>query len=398
MAFDNKGMMFKPRVCILSFSPIIRDGRVLRQIEYASREYDIDVIGYDEWTPKWPRVRFQEVKKPVPGQRLKNLQLLIFLLGGRIAPSLWMKAYWWQTDCRDALKILLKNRYSIIHANDLKALPVSIVAANQCGGKVVFDAHEYYPGQAKYTSVKKRFLYYGYVGYLLRKCGFRADAFVTVSGGIARLYKKHFNMSAEIIMNAPAPAKVSFRRVDPKHIRLIHHGGATRRRQLEKTIEMAGILDERYKLYFMLIGEDDGYIDELGSLSEKVAPNRVFFLPAVNPHQIVMSLNAFDIGVCFIPPEPASYKYALPNKFFEAIGAGLAVLIGPSPAMVPLVKEYDLGVISEGFEARNLAIALNNLTAEEINRMKLNALKASRLLNAEVEMAKLMEIYGKLLK
>jgi glycosyltransferase involved in cell wall biosynthesis len=161
---------------------------------------------------------------------------------------------------------------------------------------------------------------------------------------------------------------------------------------------MAGMLDEKYKVHFMLVGEDDGYIDELRKHSEKVAPNRVYFLPAVKPHEIVKSLSEFDIGVCLIPPKPVSYKYALPNKFFEAIGAGLAVVIGPSPAMVSLVKHYDLGVISKGFEARDLAIALNSLSAENINRMKLNALRASQVLNADIEMAKLMKIYSRLLR
>jgi glycosyltransferase involved in cell wall biosynthesis len=390
--------MGRPRVCILSFSPIYRDGRVLRQIEYARREYDIDVIGYGKWTPQWPNVRFQEVKKRAPHQRLKVLQLIVLLLCGWIAPSLWIRAYWWRSDYRDALNIIRQNAYNLIHANDLEALPVAIAATEESGGKVLFDAHEYTPGQAKYAFGKRKVMYSGYISHLLGSLGLRADAFVTVSRGIASLYKKHFNMIAEIIMNAPARAGVNFRPVDPEHIRLIHHGGAARRRQLEKTVEMAGMLEERYTVHFMLIEKEDGYIDELKSLSEKVAPKRVFFLPAVKPHQIVMSLNAFDIGVCLIPPEPVSYKHALPNKFFEAIVAGLAVVIGPSPAMVPIVKEYGLGVISDGFEARDVAIALNKVTAEDINRMKLNALKASQLLNADVEMGKLMEIYRKLLK
>jgi glycosyltransferase involved in cell wall biosynthesis len=371
---------------------------VLRQIEYASKEYDIDVIGYGKWTPQWPNVGFQEVEKRIPQQRMKLLQLVIFLLGGWIAPRLWMKAYWWRPDYRDALKILRKKGYSIIHANDLEAVPVAIVAAEENGAKVLFDAHEYAPGQAKYSIGRSKFIYFGYVRHLLRSFGLRANAFITVSEGIAKLYRKRFNLSAEIIMNAPARADVNFRPVDPCHIRLIHHGRAKRKRQLEQLVETIGLLSNRFSLYFMLIAEQDRYIQDLKQLAERVAPGRVFFRAPVKPSEIVKSLTDFDIGIYSLPPIVTNNKFALPNKLFDFFAAGLAVVVGPSPEMARLVSEYGFGIVADGFEAEDLGIALNNLTAEDLNKMKINALDASRLLNAEVEMAKLMEIYRKLLE
>ena len=395
---EKIALMDRGRVCILSFSPVFRDARVLRQIEYASREYDVDVIGHGQWTPKWPRVRFQEVRKAVSERKLKNLQSFILLFGGRIVPSLWMKAYWWQSDCRDALKILLRNEYSIIHANDLKALPAAVVAASQCGGKVLFDAHEYYPGQAKYSSRKMQFLYSGYVDYLLRKCGPRADAFVTVSRGLADVYKKEFNLQGEVIMNAPPRAEVPFRPVEPGRIRLIYHGRATPQRQPEKLIEMIDLLPERFTLHLMVIGDREGYVQKLVELAGRRSSGRVVIQEPVEPSMVVETLAKFDIGVYSLPPLVLNSRLALQNKLFDFCAAGLAVVIGPSPEMTRVVKKYGFGIVADGFEGEDLARALKDLSVEQINRMKLEAIKASQLLNADLEMAKLMKIYRKVLK
>ena len=384
-------------VCILSFSYIFRDGRVLREIEYASQEYTVDVIGYGKWVPPRPNIKYRELKRP-KRKKFHSLQQAFLLIAGRIAPKLWIKAYWRNTNCRDALNILRQSRYDIIHANDLETLPVAIAAARKLAPRCSLMLTSIARGSRCIRLGGTNLYTLDIQMYFLRSFGPRTNAFVTVSEGIASLYRKHYNLDADIVMNAPASAESNFRPVDKRHIRLIHHGWAKRKRYLKKLVEMMGFLDHRYTLHFMLISMQDGYIDELRSLADTVAPKRVFFKTPVKPDQIVTALADFDIGACFIPPEPISYKYALPNKFLEAIAAGLAVVIGPSPEMARIVKIYDVGMIADGFEPRDLAAAVNRVTSEDINRMKLNALKASRSLNADIEMAKLMEIYRKLVK
>jgi hypothetical protein len=117
----------------------------------------------------------------------------------------------------------------------------------------------------------------------------------------------------------------------------------------------------------------------------------------VPPEEIVSTLVKYDIGISVIPSQPLSYKYSLPNKFFEYIAAGLAVVIGPSPEMARFVQRYDLGAIAADFEAKSLANTVKKLSADDINQMKRNSLKAAQSLNADVEMGKLMGIYRNLL-
>jgi glycosyltransferase involved in cell wall biosynthesis len=95
---------------------------------------------------------------------------------------------------------------------------------------------------------------------------------------------------------------------------------------------------------------------------------------------------------------PVSYKYAMPNKFFESVAAGLAIVTGPSPEMARLTQKYGFGVVAPGFETCDLANVLNGLNHEQINDMKLRALAASEVLNADVEMGKLLNIYRRLIR
>jgi hypothetical protein len=117
------------------------------------------------------------------------------------------------------------------------------------------------------------------------------------------------------------------------------------------------------------------------------------------PSQIVSTLTDFDIGVHVPNPAVQNSRFALPNKFFEFIAAGLAVAIAPtSQEMVDLVMTHHIGIVAQGCEASDLANALNSLTFEDIAEMKRSAIEASRSINAEVEMAKLMKMYRTMLE
>ena len=43
----------KKSICIITFSQVARDARVLRQIKYLSRQYDLTVVGYGRPHPAW---------------------------------------------------------------------------------------------------------------------------------------------------------------------------------------------------------------------------------------------------------------------------------------------------------------------------------------------------------
>jgi hypothetical protein len=65
--------------------------------------------------------------------------------------------------------------------------------------------------------------------------------------------------------------------------------------------------------------------------------------------------------------------------------------------MAEIVRSYDLGCIAPSFEPADMAATLNSLTPERFAEMQEGARRAAHEINAEREMGKLREIYGRLL-
>jgi len=387
--------MSRPRLTILSLSVIHKDSRVLRQIDFAAREYEVTVVGWGHLDRDRPHVRMRSVQRVVlpPAQRAMQVARV---LAGRATRQAFEDWYWAKPDHRAALQAVIASRPDLIHANEAIGLPIAIEAARRTGARVLFDAHEYSPDH-RANSLWWRILAQPLYTYLVQHYAPQADAMITVEEHIARRYEKELGIPVGVIRNIPGYQALPFRPVQPHRIRLIHHGTAIRERRIETMIEAIALADARYTLDFMLRSKGDGYLEKLQALAKTRAAGRIHFRDTVPPAAIPATINAYDLGIHLLPPENFSYAMALPNKFFEFIMAGLGVIIGPSPAMAAIVENYGLGIVAESFQPQALAQALNQLTPEAINAMKRRSLEAAKELNAEKEMRKLLTLYRRIL-
>ncbi len=383
----------KPRVCILSFSEIRRDARVLRQIEYLAPHYELIVIGYGDADPAWPGVAWRPlVRRPA---HLNQAMYALSLPGGRLAPSLYETGYWQRPHYRDALEMAQAAQADLFYANEWAAVPIAVTAAEVSRAPVIYDAHEYSPLERAEHAIWMAFLS-PMITYFLRRYGPRAAAVITVAEPIAQRYRQEFGFNAQVVLNAPAPVEAPTHAVDPERIRLVHHGGAHRDRRLDHMIEALALADQRFSLDFILV-DSGGYVAELRRLADRLAPGRVVFHDPVAPAQIVPRIAEYDAGFYLLRPASYNKAMALPNKLFDFIMAGLAVIVGPSPAMADLVRQYGFGLAAPDFEPATVAGMLNRLTAGEIEIMRSAARQAARVLNADVEMARVVDLCRRLL-
>ena len=387
----------RKRVTTLSLSPIHRDARVQRQAIYLAKEYTVTVIGYGELGVEIENVHFLPI--PSPNRTIMRGLKIGYLPAGRIfGGTAYEGLFWRESEHRAALELLIQSNTELIHANDWDTLPIAVRAAEKTGAKILLDLHEYSPLLRDNRRYWKLF-YAPMIDYFLRKYASLASASITVNETIAEKYAQEYGFKPGVVMNVPAlNSRSVFKPTDPESIHLVHHGAAIRDRELDRMVRVAAGTDPRYKLHFMLVDRDPGYIDELQELARSIAPDRVFFDPPVAPAEIVNRISAYDIGLYILPPLNFNYSAASPNKFFDFVAAGLAVCIGPSPEMSRLVGQFDFGVVARSFEAQDASELLNDLNPEDIDRMKQNALKASDRLNADVEMDKLLKIYAQLLE
>lgn len=389
-------MAQRKRICILSLAPVHQDGRVLRQIEYASREYEVTVVGWGRLDRERPGVTMHAVE-PYQFPRAARLVQVALMAGGRLTPAAYDRWYWRKPDHRQALALVAAHPVDLIHVDEAIALPIGLRAAEQMHVPVVFDAHEFSPEQEA-DKLWGRLLARPFYNDMMRRYAPRATAMTTVASGIADRYRAQFGLDAQVVMNVPYYSEQPFRPTDPTHIRIEHHGNAMRDRYLETLIDIAARLDPRFSLEFMLVDRGDGYVQSLRTLAGQVAPGRVNFHDPVAPSAIAATINRCDIGIHVLPARNFNNYHMLPNKFFEFMMAGLAVVIGPSPEMVPIVREHGVGVVADSFDPAELAQRLNALQPEAIDAMKRRSLDAAKIYNADAEMAKLLALYRQVLR
>ncbi|HET9910264.1 MAG TPA: glycosyltransferase [Anaerolineales bacterium] len=373
------------------FAKVALDARVARQIEYARKNYEVDVIGHGDWQAP-AGVRYHAVPQTI---RKASLFSLALLLAGNVAPAVWEYHHWRRKEYMYALEILRNESYDLIHANDLSALPVASKAVDGRETQLLFDAHEFYFEQGENPQMIR--IRKPHLKYLFNTYRRNIDRMVTVSEGIAALYQNQFNMASELILNAPFYVEHPYHPVDPARIQLVNQGAAIPGRRIEDLITMMPYLHERFHLNLLLKPSNKDYYEFLRKKAQEMGPDRVTIHDQVSPDTITDAINKFDIGIHLLDADNLNHYYALPKKLFDYIMAGLASVITPLPEMRKIVEKWQVGIVSPDHSWQSMVKALNSLTDEQINVFKCNSLELAKTLNANNEMDKLMNIYASML-
>jgi hypothetical protein len=275
--------------------------------------------------------------------------------------------------------------YDVIIVHDISLMP--FIKHNN---NLIFDAREYFPLQYKggtnelKTKVKLQ-------TYLAKKFIERNIKCVTVSGSIKDLFENWLNVPFEVIRSCPLRSMNtrSFKKCDYP-IKLIHHGIANRNRNLESLIELAGVIGPKVEITLMLSDFSPGYLGELTALSKNM--ENVLIKPPVPFEDIIETISNFDIGIHLMNRDGSQHEYALPNKFFEFISAGLMLVVSGSMEMQKVTKEYSLGLEFDDRDILKIAEVLGDLVSEDINKFKQNSLLASETFTFENELKVLERI------
>lgn len=289
---------------------------------------------------------------------------------------------------------LWETNFDLIVVENLELLPLAIRLKELKGGKILFDAREFYPKEFEDRMIF-RLIQSDFRTKLCSRFLPLCDQVVTVSPGLAEGYLNTFQIKTSVIRSVPNYIELPVKPVTSNTIRMVHHGNAHRGRKLENMIAMFDFLDERFTLDFYLCGDDENYKNYLMGIAKKHSSIR--FLNPVPFEKICPMLNTYDIGLYLLEPTGFNTQYCLPNKLFEFIQARLMLAIGPSPDMSNLVKEYQCGIVADSFEPQSMANYLNKSTTEDIEHFKRSSDRAARTLCFEEESKKLDNILNTLL-
>ena len=364
----------------MSYSTIHSDPRVRRQVEWLSSDgWAIDTVGWGDGIQGENIRHFGVSMRPllirVPLYAILNGSARYKFLVGSQLPDLLQ---------------LGNDSYDLVLANDLDFLPwctEEICNSSLSNAKTRWhlDLHEYFGDQGHGNLWKLMFRKYHQWLFTYTKSDLWTTR-STVAEGIAELYSKLADFKdMKIVRNAPRYSGLVPTLSQENRIKLVYHGVADLGRGLEGLVRSIKHLDDRFELHLFLMGDNRAIKKLKKIVLEDSVEGKVLFHQPVNIESIPTAINPYDLEVIFYPPLTENLRHALPNKFFEAIQAGIGVVIGDSPNMRAIVDSEKLGLVVEGWALADLVAALNGLDRVTVNEYKTNASIASKKLNSEYE-------------
>ena len=127
--------------------------------------------------------------------------------------------------------------------------------------------------------------------------------------------------------------------------------------------------------------------------------HNVYFHSLVSYSELPIYTSDADIGVATIYGDTFSTFHCLPNKLFEYVQGGLAIIASDLPEMSELIKNHEIGMVFDNNNIESLKTVMNEIivNSELRSKYKSNSLNASKELNWNIESKKLAKIYNQLL-
>lgn len=283
-------------------------------------------------------------------------------------------------------------RFDIVHANDLDTLPAAYAAARGTGARLVYDSHEIYADQE--TDPPRLFRRVALA--VERATARRADAVLTVSDPIARELERTLGLKRPVIawLNCPerSGSDPTFSGAGP--LRAVYQGAMGPGRPLSDLLDAAAAAED-CELTLRVVGMDKAALAQ--EIARRGLQERIRLADPVSPDRLVEALLEFDVGVIINRPVTRNDELVFPNKLFEYLMAGLAVVVPSLPGLAPLVDEERIGLTFEPGRPDLLGRALTTLASDRPRlqefRVRARALAVDRL-NAESQRDQLALAWG----
>jgi len=296
----------------------------------------------------------------------------------------------------------------VYHGHDLSGLEAAARAWQRDGGYLVYDSHEIYlesgPNAPRPRLLKALF------ARRERRLIREVAAVITVNLSIARELAARYEPSRIVIVhNCPARwqppatpddkirAATGIPRGDPV---ALYHGAFSPHRGIEQLAEAVlypGL--ERVNAVVMGYGSQREILAEMAS--DPRYGGRVHVLDAVPPDELLPWVASADVVVAAIQPSTLNHRLSTPNKLFEALAAGVPVVVSDFPEMRRIVLDDPLGPLGEVCrpdDVEDVARAIRvivDLPPAQRTALRQRCLRAAHARwNWEIEGARLLDLYS----
>ncbi len=295
---------------------------------------------------------------------------------------------------RRMISVGLAEPYDVYHAHDLNTLYIGATCKRRTGAKLVYDSHELATERNRMTPSWKRWAEWNERRWLPY-----ADAVIVASPSWEPWIRDKYDgvdQPFAVVLNAPEYRVVDEARplrdelgIAPDVPVLLYQGSIQENRGIEPAIEATLLLPDAV---CVVVGYGhhrpvlERMVDERG-IGDRVK----FFGPIPNDELIDWTAGA-DIGLANIVNSSVSYHTSLPNKLFEYLMAGVAVIGCTGPAIRSVVEETGAGIAVEADDPEAIARAAATILTD-LPGYKARALEGAKSHHWAIEEAKLLALY-----
>lgn len=374
-------------VCLISIIPAARDPRVRKQGD-SLQAAGLRVVGLCEggdslrplgWpvveAPATPLLTAASVRGMIAradiwglaGVGARFLQPFAGLSGDLAERLLFMRPLF-----SGLLAAGLNLRARVYVANDWPTLPVAAALARRHGGVVVYDSHEYAAEELQ-EDWRWRTFNKPLVMAVETRHAPAAALISTVSAEIAAQMQADLALlrTPLVVRNVPASLPLATPpRAAGAALTVLYHGAISAPRRLD--VLVASVATWRAGARLVIRGE--GPAETVAALKalalELGLGDRVSFEAAVPQAAIVEAASHADLGFVCLPPNSRQNQFAMPNKAFEYLHAGLGLITPPLDTMGGFARATGAGVVTADFTPQAIAATVNALTPADVDSLR----------------------------
>lgn len=250
----------------------------------------------------------------------------------------------------------IRNRPTYISCHNAQILHIGVITSFFCGSMLIYEPHELESHKTSLGGIYKFF-----TKVIEKTCLPFCDKTITVCPPITDFYKKTFKLDDSkifTIRNIPVNPSIGSKYLRHRLLRdefsisnediiFLYQGVIDDARGINNYLQTFEKLPNKFHLVLMGYGAS---VEKVKNY-ERRCPN-IHFKDAVAVDEIIKYTSSADVGLFIIPGEISlSYRYSLPNKFFEYAISGLKICISDNFELLSTyITQYKLGDIIKSNE------------------------------------------------
>jgi glycosyltransferase involved in cell wall biosynthesis len=286
-----------------------------------------------------------------------------------------------------------KVKPDFINIHSISLLPSLFIFKLFTDAKLFYDTHELESEKAGLAGFQKKIFQ-----FLEKKSIKYFNHIITVSPSISKYYKEKYKIENVLtIRNIPSSSyykengKTNILKeklnIPSDEMLFIYQGVISEERFIHEYINVFKKIQNKH-LVFLGYGELEYYVQEVSNNH-----SNIHFVKAVSSHELLKYTSSADVGLFVIKEICLSYRYALPNKFFEYLLSGVPVITSDFEDVSELVKEFDCGWNVSPYHELELFDLINKISIYEVKSKMIRLSDFSNEINWNLEKEKYKALF-----